>query len=600
MDLAADGVCGSEMCPEPAGPSLRTLPVPERRANARHGRWQVAHDELRLEPQDGVPGARQRAVAPSIGPLLVIAAIDLDDEAQLGGEQVDDEPTEQGHLPAKCDAELPAAKCREEASLGSGGRAPHVRSALFEQLRAMSKAHGVPPGPGKEAGLGSPRRRIRDVRSAPTGLSVGAWHGACATSRARPPFRAQGAPRPGLDCRAYCTAAPRASRRASPVRAHPAPAAPPLIASLAWARASTHLGEAAGAQAASRRARRPSSSRRAPASGGIKDTTHAVAFVGVMAFARAGHAQGDAATREATARFREGLHLHDAGQDEDARLKFAQAYAVLHTPNILFNLARSEQLTGHSLEALDHYKQYLRDGDPKITGKDRDTAKLLIAELVRKVGHVTIDAPTGAKVTVDGAGLAGEAPFADPIDVTPGKHAIVAKMGDTTKNVDVVAGEGETVAAKFVFADAPLPLPTPPPVPPPPRPPAPEPPSSGAKLGTAIALGGAALASLGVGVGFAIATSNDANRISQLQAGYSSESCFGSTLSRCANLTKAADQHRTDTGGAEGFLVAGGALGLGALATVLLWPSPVRLSTATWLVPLVTGAGGAVELVGRF
>jgi len=329
-------------------------------------------------------------------------------------------------------------------------------------------------------------------------------------------------------------------------------------------------------------------------------TTHAAAFVGVMAFARAGHAQGDAATREATARFREGLHLHDAGQDEDARLKFAQAYAVLHTPNILFNLARSEQLTGHSLEALDHYKQYLRDGDPKITGKDRDTAKLLIAELVRKVGHVTIDAPTGAKVTVDGAGLAGEAPFADPIDVTPGKHAIVAKMGDTTKNVDVVAGEGETVSARFVFADGPLPLPTPPPVPPPPPPPAPEPPSSGAKLGTAIALGGGAAVALGVGIAFVAVASGQESHVTQLQQGNTSYSCFQSTSTRCSQLASDVSAHKTDVGVGAGLLVGGGALALGAVGALLFWPSPRKDTASVWVFPAVTPAGAGLGMMGRF
>ena len=322
-----------------------------------------------------------------------------------------------------------------------------------------------------------------------------------------------------------------------------------------------------------------------------------MAFVGVMAFARAGHAQGDAATREATARFREGLHLHDAGQDEDARLKFAQAYAVLHTPNILFNLARSEQLTGHSLEALDHYKQYLRDGDPKITGKDRDTAKLLIAELVRKVGHVTIDAPTGAKVTVDGAGLAGEAPFADPIDVTPGKHAIVAKMGDTTKNVDVVAGEGETVSARFVFADGPLPLPTPPPVPPPPPPPAPEPPSSGAKLGTAIALGGGGAVGLGIGIYFLADAANADSDAKKLLNG---AGCVGSSSSTCQQARQLQSRNSNDQVG--GFVAGGVGVALLACAVIvpILGPKAATQSSSSWLVPSPLPGGGAVEFGARF
>ena len=43
-------------------------------------------------------------------------------------------------------------------------------------------------------------------------------------------------------------------------------------------------------------------------------------------------AEADAARKEAAARFQEGLALHDANNDEEARLKFAQAYALNRSP----------------------------------------------------------------------------------------------------------------------------------------------------------------------------------------------------------------------------------------------------------------------------
>jgi hypothetical protein len=73
-------------------------------------------------------------------------------------------------------------------------------------------------------------------------------------------------------------------------------------------------------------------------------------FAASLVFATGAHAQQppqqDAATRDAMARFNEGLALHDQGKDEDARTKFLQAYAIVKRPSILFNLARSEQLSG--------------------------------------------------------------------------------------------------------------------------------------------------------------------------------------------------------------------------------------------------------------
>ena len=492
MDLAADGVCGSEMCPETAGPSVRRLPVPERRSNARDGRWQVAHDELGLEPQDGVPSTCQRAVAPAIGPLLVIAAIDLDDEPQLGGEQVDDEPTEQGHLPAKCDAELPAAKCREEPCLGSGRRVAHLRSALFDLLGAMVMAHGEPPGPGEEAGLGPPG--AGSVTCEERGRGAAPEHGAERAPQAVPGLL------PG----------PRASARVSSTGASAAPEA------VQGARCRLPHARAACARLAARAA---------PLAG-----------------------RGRARIW---------------GRPRARRRRLAETCA-------------------HRVAA-EH---------PRVGAS--------IAELVRKVGHVTIDAPTGAKVTVDGAGLAGEAPFADPIDVTPGKHAVVAKMGDTTKNVDVVAGEGETVSARFVFADGPLPLPTPPPVPPPPPPPAPEPPSSGAKLGTAIALGGGAAVALGVGIAFVAVASGQESHVTQLQQGNTSYSCFQSTSTRCSQLASDVSAHKTDVGVGAGLLVGGGALALGAVGALLFWPSPRKDTASVWVFPAVTPAGAGLGMMGRF
>ncbi|MBL8607731.1 MAG: hypothetical protein JNL38_10440, partial [Myxococcales bacterium] len=77
-------------------------------------------------------------------------------------------------------------------------------------------------------------------------------------------------------------------------------------------------------------------------------------------------AQGDDFRRkEAEERFKEGLALHERGREEEARVKFEQAYAALKRANILFSLARSEQLTGRAVEAIGHYRMYLSDPSAK-------------------------------------------------------------------------------------------------------------------------------------------------------------------------------------------------------------------------------------------
>src|SRR5262245_57794414 len=78
-------------------------------------------------------------------------------------------------------------------------------------------------------------------------------------------------------------------------------------------------------------------------------------------------AEGDPTFAEGRARFNEGIKLAEAGDHDAARIKFDQAWTVLKAPAVLFNLARSEQLSGRHLEALLHYRAFTKLSDPKIS-----------------------------------------------------------------------------------------------------------------------------------------------------------------------------------------------------------------------------------------
>jgi len=69
----------------------------------------------------------------------------------------------------------------------------------------------------------------------------------------------------------------------------------------------------------------------------------------------------DRALREAQARFEEGLKRVKAGDFEAARMSFGQAYVVLRKPDILWNLALSEEKSGHAVDALAHFKQAAKE-----------------------------------------------------------------------------------------------------------------------------------------------------------------------------------------------------------------------------------------------
>jgi len=128
----------------------------------------------------------------------------------------------------------------------------------------------------------------------------------------------------------------------------------------------------------------------------------------VVAAPRA-RAADEGAERDAQARFEEGLGRAKSGDFDAARISFTQAYAVLRRPRILWNLALSEEKTGHVLDALAHFKSVA--GDPSADEGDRTGAQTHVAALYGQTAHIEVRAPAGAPVTVDGGPVVGTAPL---------------------------------------------------------------------------------------------------------------------------------------------------------------------------------------------
>jgi hypothetical protein len=270
----------------------------------------------------------------------------------------------------------------------------------------------------------------------------------------------------------------------------------------------------------------------------------------------------DAAVAEAKERFKEGIELADAGKHEPARLKFQQAWAVFKSPTLLFNLARTEQLTGRDLEAVEHFRLFLKIAatDLKVTDAMRDKAKQNLVELTRKVGQVEIDAPKAARLVVDGKAL-DETP-SEPVAVAPGKHVVEASFEGRVKSVTVECGAGATVKSRIEFEAMGNNVEPPPP--------------GGGSGGSArwivpTALGVAGLVGIGVGIGFgakALGARSDSEDIRRQNPGL----CAAPELPACATYdSKRSDAKSAGTISTVGF-VAGGALLAGAVATFLLWP----------------------------
>lgn len=166
-------------------------------------------------------------------------------------------------------------------------------------------------------------------------------------------------------------------------------------------------------------------------------------------------------------RFNAGLKLADRGRDVEARIEFEQAFALTPNPQILFNLARTEQFLGESLKALRHYRQVLRDF--KEFKNDTDSkSRGHIAELEPQFGRIKLEGADALDVTIDG----------EPVlrgvdtDVTPGKHIAKGKSSDGKEiAVEVVAPAATITIVRFqtsppvktdAVLEAPAPSTTPP------------------------------------------------------------------------------------------------------------------------------------------
>lgn len=271
---------------------------------------------------------------------------------------------------------------------------------------------------------------------------------------------------------------------------------------------------------------------------------------------------------EAKQRFNEGLALADKNDYEAARLKFNQAYSLLKTASVLFNLARAEQLSGHHVEALEHYRLFQKQAnDPKITDAERSRATEALLDLKKKVGQITIEAPPGTSVSVDGKTLDSIPP--DPLAVIPGKHLLEAVIEGKTKQVEVDAQPGATVVASFIEKTSS----TPPDKTPEQPPPVVETERDTMGYVVPVSLATLGILALGVGIGTRVAAgskSDDAAAAAKEPGAING--CSGVTSPACNAVRDAAESERDLKNVSTVGLVVGGAAIVGAVATYFLWP----------------------------
>jgi hypothetical protein len=288
---------------------------------------------------------------------------------------------------------------------------------------------------------------------------------------------------------------------------------------------------------------------------------------------------------------------HDRALFEAAYLQFAQAYSIYPDDKILWNLAFCELETQRYLDSLKHLHLYDQHQHVLAAPNHHDYAQLVrfLHEAANATSHLTITAPAGSEVKVDGLAV-GVAPLADVIDVMPGIHTLEAKGAHA--GITVTAGESTTVELKEPTTPAAVVAPVPV-VPPPPVPGTSSPRSdSTARNVTGIALLGVSAISFAAAAGLGADRGSKASDADGLRAsiGGNSSACAGAHPSAaCQQLSSLVSTHDSDANAETGLLVAGGLLAVAGAAVFAFWHPSTPKAAVTWWSPSVTRDGASIN-----
>jgi tetratricopeptide (TPR) repeat protein len=333
-----------------------------------------------------------------------------------------------------------------------------------------------------------------------------------------------------------------------------------------------------------------------------------------LTIATAAPARADDAYAEAKLRMQEGKTLAERGKYDEARMKYQQACALMHTFSCVRSLGAMESKSGHYIEAYGHLSEALRD---PLAAKLPDAVRHDLDEMRQAAfdatGHIEVDAPPGATVWLDDSS-AGTAPLADPLLVTPGQHVVeVRGSAPQRKTVDVQAKVTTHVDLRPQVT-APLPSvespgktnvqPVPAPVEAPHTDEAPVPSAHAEFWGptrtVGVIIAGVGVASLVAGGVFASQAQSDASRITSLQAtlGGATNACAGSSApAACNDLQSAKDAQSRDHTLNIAFVATGAVLVAAGGAVFFFWP---RHDTAVAFTPAIGPHEAILGLGGQF
>jgi hypothetical protein len=156
--------------------------------------------------------------------------------------------------------------------------------------------------------------------------------------------------------------------------------------------------------------------------------------------------------KEADRHFKSGVALFKEAKFAEALAEFERAYEIAPHPLVLYNIAGCHRELSHYSEAVKFYKRFLDEAKDQAPKERLKAAQAELDGILARIARITVAAPDGAMLTVDGAEV-GTMPVEMPLMVAPGEHKIIVRsqgMRDAEKTVRVASGDVIDVAMKLV------------------------------------------------------------------------------------------------------------------------------------------------------
>jgi len=169
---------------------------------------------------------------------------------------------------------------------------------------------------------------------------------------------------------------------------------------------------------------------------------------GLLILSLSGRALADDPKEEAKNHFTQGVALFDEGNFEAALAEFRASYNLFPNFRVLKNTSACLKSLFRYGEAISTLELYLKNGESKLKGPEKQEIQDAIDEMRSLLAPVTVEVrETGATIKV-GDTVVGNSPLPKPILMDPGEHLITATLDGFTEvqsKVMIASGQAQKV-----------------------------------------------------------------------------------------------------------------------------------------------------------